>query len=75
MSFYTSSKWEDDFCFAAGWLYLITQSTSTRRVLTPNASRSQMGCIGSQHVMFPFYSTTTSYYGRVVSHILMHRIE
>lgn len=24
MSFYTSSKWEDDFCFAAGWLYLIT---------------------------------------------------
>ena len=25
MSFYTSSKWEDDFCFAAGWLYLITE--------------------------------------------------
>ena len=25
MSFYTSSKWEDDFCFAAGWLYLITK--------------------------------------------------
>ena len=24
-SFYTSSKWEDDFCFAAGWLYLITK--------------------------------------------------
>lgn len=24
-SFYTSSKWEDDFCFAAGWLYLITE--------------------------------------------------
>ena len=24
MSFYTSSKWEDDFCFAGGWLYLIT---------------------------------------------------
>lgn len=28
MSFYTSSKWEDDFCFAAGWLYLITKDTS-----------------------------------------------
>ena len=25
MSFYTSNKWEDDFCFAAGWLYLITE--------------------------------------------------
>ncbi|MBP0973903.1 MAG: glycoside hydrolase family 9 protein, partial [Oscillospiraceae bacterium] len=24
-SFYTSSKWEDDYCFAAGWLYLITE--------------------------------------------------
>ena len=24
-SYYTSSKWEDDFCFAAGWLYLITE--------------------------------------------------
>ena len=24
-SFYGSSKWEDDFCFAAGWLYLITR--------------------------------------------------
>ena len=28
MSFYTSSKWEDDFCFAAGWLYLITEDHS-----------------------------------------------
>ena len=24
-SYYTSEKWEDDFCFAAGWLYLITE--------------------------------------------------
>ena len=24
-SFYTSSKWEDDFCFAGAWLYLITE--------------------------------------------------
>ena len=24
-SFYESKKWEDDFCFAGGWLYLITQ--------------------------------------------------
>ncbi|MDO5559451.1 MAG: glycoside hydrolase family 9 protein [Oscillospiraceae bacterium] len=24
-SFYTSSKWEDDYCFAACWLYLITE--------------------------------------------------
>ncbi len=24
-SFYTSSKWEDDYCFASCWLYLITQ--------------------------------------------------
>ncbi|MBR3629114.1 MAG: glycoside hydrolase family 9 protein, partial [Oscillospiraceae bacterium] len=24
-SYYTSSKWQDDFCFAAGWLYLITE--------------------------------------------------
>lgn len=23
-SFYTSSKWQDDYCFAASWLYLIT---------------------------------------------------
>ena len=25
-SYYTSSKWEDDFCFAACWLYLITEN-------------------------------------------------
>jgi len=25
-SYYTSSKWEDDFCFAAAWLYLITEN-------------------------------------------------
>ena len=24
-SFYESKKWEDDFCFAGGWLYLITK--------------------------------------------------
>ncbi len=24
-SYYTSSKWEDDYCFAACWLYLITE--------------------------------------------------
>ena len=24
-SYYTSSKWEDDYCFAACWLYLITK--------------------------------------------------
>ena len=24
-SFYTSSKWEDDYCFASCWLYLITK--------------------------------------------------
>ncbi len=24
-SFYTSNKWEDDYCFAGCWLYLITQ--------------------------------------------------
>lgn len=27
-SYYTSSKWEDDFCFAACWLYLITEDHS-----------------------------------------------
>lgn len=25
-SYYTSSKWEDDYCFAACWLYIITQN-------------------------------------------------
>ena len=27
-SFYESKKWEDDFCFAGGWLYLITKDHS-----------------------------------------------
>ena len=27
-SYYTSSKWEDDYCFAACWLYLITGDNS-----------------------------------------------
>ncbi|MBR3267795.1 MAG: glycoside hydrolase family 9 protein [Oscillospiraceae bacterium] len=27
-NFYESKKWEDDFCFAGGWLYLITKDHS-----------------------------------------------
>ena len=35
MSFYTSSKWEDDYCFAGAWLYLITQDHSYLEAFLP----------------------------------------
>lgn len=34
-AYYTSSKWEDDFCFAACWLYLITKDHHYLEVSLP----------------------------------------
>jgi len=34
-AYYTSSKWEDDYCFAACWLYLITKEQSYMDLALP----------------------------------------